>query len=119
MNNRVSKRVLLNFLVMAMAFLLLLGCGSKQNEPMHTSFSNANLSVTAAAPTQSSTSLGPCAAVPKNVAVEEQAVICYVTETGNKYHCSGCSYLAKSCIPIELEIAKQSYGPCSKCCPPR
>lgn len=118
MNKRVSKRLLVGFLVMAMAFLLLLGCGSKQNEPLHTSFSN-NLSVTAAAPTQSSTSLGTSSVVPKNVAVEEQAVICYVTETGNKYHCSGCSYLTKSCIPIELELAKQSYGPCSKCSPPR
>ncbi|WMJ85031.1 hypothetical protein ACS3UN_04130 [Oscillospiraceae bacterium LTW-04] len=52
-------------------------------------------------------------------ATEPQHVIVYVTETGSKYHCSGCSYLAKSCIPIELETAKQSYGPCSKCCPPK
>ncbi len=114
-----NNRLLLKFLVMAMAFLLLLGCGSKQNEPTHTSLSNANFSVTAAAPTHSSPSLGTSSVVPKSVATEEQSVICYVTETGNKYHCSGCSYLAKSCIPIELEIAKQSYGPCSKCCPPR
>ena len=44
----------------------------------------------------------------------------YVTKTGNKYHSSGCSYLSKSCIPMELSKAKNSgYTPCSRCNPPR
>jgi hypothetical protein len=116
MNSRVSKRLLLGFLFLVLAFSLLLGCGSKQNNPMYAPLSNASLPLTAAASTQSSTSSDALSA---DVTGEGQHVICYVTETGNKYHCSGCSYLAKSCIPIELEIARQSYGPCSKCCPPR
>lgn len=42
----------------------------------------------------------------------------YVTKTGSKYHLSGCRYLSKSKIPISLDHAKQSYGPCSICKPP-
>lgn len=119
MNSRVSKRLLLGFLFLALAFLLLPGCGTKQNNQMQAPLSSANLALTAAASTQSSASSDTLSVDPKDVTVDGQHVICYVTETGNKYHCSGCSYLAKSCIPIELEQARQSYGPCSKCCPPR
>lgn len=43
----------------------------------------------------------------------------YVTKTGSKYHRSGCQYLKKSKIPMALSDARQSYGPCSKCTPPR
>jgi hypothetical protein len=42
----------------------------------------------------------------------------YITKTGSKYHCAGCSYLSKSCIPINLASAiKRGYTPCSKCNP--
>ena len=48
------------------------------------------------------------------------SVTVYITETGAKYHRSGCQYLSKSCIPIDLEDAKdRGYTPCSKCNPPR
>lgn len=43
----------------------------------------------------------------------------YVTNTGSKYHRSGCQYLRKSKIPISLSDAKKSYDPCSKCKPPQ
>lgn len=41
----------------------------------------------------------------------------YITRTGAKYHRSSCRYLKYSKIPISLEKAKQSYGPCSVCRP--
>ena len=43
----------------------------------------------------------------------------YVTRTGKKYHREGCSSLRRSKIPISLAKAKQRYGPCSRCNPPR
>ena len=43
----------------------------------------------------------------------------YITNTGKKYHSSGCRYLSKSRIPISLTKAKQrGYTPCSVCRPP-
>lgn len=41
----------------------------------------------------------------------------YITRTGSKYHRSSCRYLKYSKIPISLDRAKQSYGPCSVCRP--
>ena len=43
----------------------------------------------------------------------------YVTRTGKKYHSDGCSSLRRSKIPISLAEAKQKYGACSRCSPPR
>ena len=43
----------------------------------------------------------------------------YVTRTGQKYHRDGCRSLGKSKIPILLADAKQKYGPCGRCNPPR
>ncbi|GKH50413.1 hypothetical protein CE91St46_15240 [Eubacteriales bacterium] len=44
----------------------------------------------------------------------------YITDTGTKYHRSGCQYLRKSKYAIDLgDAKKQGYGPCSKCNPPR
>ncbi len=43
----------------------------------------------------------------------------YITNTGKKYHSSGCRYLSKSRIPISLTSAKErGYTPCSVCKPP-
>ena len=43
----------------------------------------------------------------------------YITDTGSKYHSSGCRYLSKSKHAISLSSAKsQGYGPCSVCGPP-
>lgn len=40
----------------------------------------------------------------------------YITETGAKYHRSGCRYLWHSCIPTTLESARAcGYEPCSVC----
>lgn len=40
----------------------------------------------------------------------------HITNTGNKYHSSGCQYLQKSDITISLSDAKsQGYTACSKC----
>ena len=43
----------------------------------------------------------------------------YITRTGKKYHRVWCSSLSKSKIAISLAQAKQRYGPCSRCDPPR
>jgi len=48
-----------------------------------------------------------------------QNITVYVTATGAKYHRDGCRYLRKSKIPIPLEKAKITYGPCSVCHPPQ
>lgn len=49
----------------------------------------------------------------------QQTVTVYVTNTGEKYHLSGCSSLRKSKIPIELSDAlTQGYEPCKRCHPP-
>lgn len=49
--------------------------------------------------------------------VSEEQV--YFTHTGKKYHRAGCSSLRGSKIPISLAEAKQRYGPCGRCNPPR
>ncbi|MGN0482110.1 MAG: hypothetical protein ACI4HI_01020 [Lachnospiraceae bacterium] len=42
----------------------------------------------------------------------------YVTNTGEKYHRAGCSYLRQSQIPISKDDAiAQGYTPCSRCNP--
>jgi hypothetical protein len=51
---------------------------------------------------------------------DTKEVTVYVTKTGEKYHNSGCSYLRKSCIPMNLSDAKSGgYTPCSRCHPPQ
>lgn len=50
---------------------------------------------------------------------EPEGETVYVTRTGSKYHRSSCQYLRRSRIPVSLKEAKQSYGPCSVCRPPR
>lgn len=52
-------------------------------------------------------------------ATEPEAETVYITRTGSKYHRSSCQYLRRSRIPVSLKEAKQSYGPCSVCKPPR
>lgn len=42
----------------------------------------------------------------------------YITKTGTKYHRAGCSYLAKSSIPISRKDAEaRGYAPCKVCKP--
>ena len=41
----------------------------------------------------------------------------YITETGEKYHNSGCRYLSKSKIAIPLSRAQSAYSPCRVCRP--
>ena len=48
-----------------------------------------------------------------------KATIVFVTETGSKYHLSGCRYLSKSKIRTSLERAKKTLTPCKVCRPPR
>lgn len=49
--------------------------------------------------------------------IEEQTEeTVYITKSGSKYHSYGCQYLKKSCIAIDLPVAKaRGYSPCSKC----
>ena len=46
----------------------------------------------------------------------QQEVTVYVTRTGKKYHKKGCRW---GYIPMPLAEAKQRYGPCLRCNPPR
>lgn len=47
---------------------------------------------------------------------QPQSVTVYITNTGSKYHRSGCQYLSKSKIAISLDDAKsRSYTACSRC----
>ena len=55
----------------------------------------------------------------KQTDADESGVTVYVTRTGKKYHRGTCSYLRKSKILMQLQDAKISYGPCSRCKPPR
>lgn len=49
---------------------------------------------------------------------ENKEVVVYITDTGSKYHRSGCRYLKKSKHSISLSDAKdQGYTPCSVCKP--
>ena len=50
---------------------------------------------------------------------DRKEIVVYVTETGSKYHSAGCQYLRKSKLPIILDDARDMYGPCSRCSPPR
>ena len=56
-------------------------------------------------------------AAPKVIEEAPRKQTVYITRTGSKYHRSNCRYLKHSKIPISLEKAKQSYGPCSVCRP--
>lgn len=50
---------------------------------------------------------------------ENGEIIVYITKSGKKYHCSSCSCLSKSRIPITLKEAKKAgYTPCKRCHPP-
>lgn len=52
----------------------------------------------------------------KTTVQNTNSAIVYVTNTGNKYHKSNCSYLKKSKIQTTLsEAQSQGYTPCSRC----
>jgi len=53
-----------------------------------------------------------------NKASNTKELVCYVTNTGSKYHTENCSYLKHSMIGLSLMNAKtQGYGACSRCQP--
>ena len=54
----------------------------------------------------------------ESTGVESEGEV-YVTRTGKKYHREGCISLGRSKIPISLAEAKERYGPCGRCNPPR
>lgn len=55
---------------------------------------------------------------PVTLPEDTKDITVYVTKTGEKYHRSGCQYLSKSKIAMDLSEAAESYSPCSKCNPP-
>lgn len=68
-------------------------------------------------PTVTSTPL-TISATPTPTLSSDSSIV-YITKTGEKYHKSGCRYLARSKIPISLSNAKaRGYTPCSVCNPP-
>lgn len=56
----------------------------------------------------------------KKKSYDDDEITVYITKTGSKYHLTGCQYLRKSCIPINLAQAKaRGYTPCKVCKPPK
>jgi len=53
------------------------------------------------------------------VTVDWRGFVCYITDTGTKYHRGSCQYLSQSKIATTLgEACAQGYSPCSVCDPP-
>lgn len=50
---------------------------------------------------------------------EADSTTVYVTPSGTKYHRPNCRYVTNRAKPIPLEKARQAYGPCKVCQPPR
>ncbi len=80
--------------------------------------SNADNAVTAPSPSPTPTPT-PTKTVSSDEKQNEKSITVYVTKTGSKYHRSGCRYLNKSKISIDLSSAKSMYTPCSVCNPPK
>lgn len=77
--------------------------------------SNQSVSTNRSSTAQSTKTASPATQI-ERAATTERTV--YITETGSKYHRSGCRYLSKSKIAITLSSAKaQGYSPCSVCNP--
>ena len=58
----------------------------------------------------------PAPATPEPTTTQPVSETVYITNTGEKYHRDGCSYLRKSKIPISLSDAEaRGYTPCSRC----
>ena len=75
--------------------------------------------VVAPAPAPSPAPEAKPAPKPKPKPAPKATVTVYKTNTGSKYHTSGCSYLRKSKIAISLSAAKaEGLTPCSRCNPP-
>lgn len=93
--------------------------------PTPTSISESPTPSISAFPTPPSVKISPTihinTSTPKvQSKVQKKETVVYITRTGEKYHVSSCSYLRRSCIPIDLSDAKSSgYSPCSRCHPPR
>lgn len=78
--------------------------------------SEGKASAKAATSTSSSTSSSSSSGTSTPAATEPQSVTVYITNTGSKYHRSGCQYLRKSCIKTTLASAQaRGYTACSKC----
>lgn len=61
----------------------------------------------------------PEAPVQPQPEAKDTGTIVYITDSGEKYHRSGCSYLANSSHAISLaDAAARGYAPCSRCNPP-
>ncbi|WP_279146695.1 MULTISPECIES: ComEC/Rec2 family competence protein [Clostridium] len=55
---------------------------------------------------------------PKQTSNSQKEETVYITNSGKKYHRTGCKYLNKSCTEIKKSDAvKRGYTPCSKCNP--
>jgi hypothetical protein len=58
------------------------------------------------------------AAQAQAAADDDKSITVYITKTGTKYHKAECRYLAKSSIPITLDVAAKRFTACSVCRPP-
>lgn len=130
LNNFTIKRVYKAFIIILLAFCVLLtACSSLTNT--YSAVSNQNIQSTsfqneeqkessdenAIEYSESTSSINSEAPPTRDTIVNDIAV--YITKTGSKYHEDGCKYLVKSKIQISLTDAiDRGYGACSVCNPP-
>jgi hypothetical protein len=87
----------------------------------------ASVASAASVPAQSDQHKTAATAIATQGAVAGLAVIerssnpwVYITDTGKKYHCAGCRYLAHSKQKVRLKWAKShGYKACKVCKPPK
>lgn len=118
MDNYMVKRVLWRLLTVSLALSLFLGC-STSRAPTRVPMTTAGAVAAVLSGTRNTPSTESPHSADDIAATDPQNLLVYITETGSRYHSNACSYLAKSCIPVEMGTAKRSYSPCSKCRPPQ
>lgn len=96
---------------------------SSDPSPSGSASSSSSESASSGEPTGATSEQGTQAQdVAENTPVEndtDEEIIVYVTDTGSKYHKSGCRHLSESKHEISLEDAKaKGYEPCGTCHPP-
>lgn len=112
-------------LLLLMISILLTACETKEDNSALSDYKQIQdqekpTSTPTPKPTPAPTPKPTPASEPTSVVQDDnKSITVYVTKTGSKYHRSGCRYLSKSKIAINLETAKVLYDPCSICKPPQ
>ncbi len=118
------KKTLSTILSILLA-LSITGCGSAKKTAIAptvkptaaVSTSAAPIATLVPTPTITTSISTPAPVLANDIDDDIEDITVYVTNSGKKYHQSGCQYLANSKIAISLDEAElEGYEPCSKCC---